>query len=185
MPDARLPERAPELTVAQAFAGLPQEAPERSAWPLLEQRIAARQPRHRARWPLLLAAAAVLAVAAVMPRLITPPPAPATPVVADTPVQTPGLEALMAESAQLEGFITRVSNPDLGSANATMLSLEFEDGLQLLDSRLADPTLDRPSREQLWQRRVSLLRDYAGLQATTQSLVSQGQNLDGALVATF
>lgn len=185
MPDARLPERAPELTVAEAFAGLPQEMPERSAWPLLEQRIAARQPRPRARWPFLLAAAAVLAVAALIPRLLTTPLAPAPATVAATPVDVPDLDALMAESAQLENFITRVANHDVGSANATMLGLEFEDRLQQLDSRLSDPTLARQDRELLWQRRVALLRDYAGLQGTTQWLTAQGQSLDGALVATF
>ena len=43
--DARLPER--ELTVAEAFARLPLETPERSAWPVLAARLAATEDRPR------------------------------------------------------------------------------------------------------------------------------------------
>ena len=46
-----------------AFAALPQEAPDADLWP----RIARARPRARTRWPAWLAAAAVLAMAAVVP----------------------------------------------------------------------------------------------------------------------
>ena len=184
MPDIQTPER--ELSVAEAFGRLPLETPERSAWPLLERRIAAKPSgRPRSRWPFALAAAAMLAVAALTPRLMSPPtPVPVTePVAASTAPTT--LDNLMAESAQLENYISATSNDDVASASAAVLGLEFEDRLRQLDVALSSPTLDPQNRLQLWQQRVNLLRDYAGLQGTSQWLASDGATLDGALVATF
>src|SRR5688572_12331882 len=102
MPDMKTPEN--ELGIAEAFGRLPLETPDRSAWPLMAERIAAAQPaRPRPRWPLALAAAATLAVAALMPRLMSPTTAPATDPVAGTPATAPiPLESLMIESARLE-----------------------------------------------------------------------------------
>jgi hypothetical protein len=187
MPDAHTPERG--LSAAEALSRLPLETPDRSAWPLLERRIIAAQPAAgpRRRWPLALAAAATLAVAALMPRLLSPPViAPtATPVATTTAPARGELEALMTESAQLENFISAVSADDMASASAAALGLEFEDRLRRLDVALSAPTLDMQTRTQLWQQRVSLLREYAGVQGTSQWLAADGGSLDGALVATF
>lgn len=187
MPDIRPTDR--ELGVAEALGRLPLETPERSAWPLLAERIAAAQPvRPRPRWPFALAAAATLAVAALMPRLMSPTTAPATDPVATTrPTATAPipLESLMIESAQLENYISAVADDSMASASATLLSLEFEDRLRRIDVALSAPTLDADSRAQLWQQRVALLREYAGVQGTSQWLAVDGGTLDGALVATF
>ncbi len=186
MPDAHTPSH--ELSVAEALARLPLETPDRSAWPLLERRIIAAAPAHpRPRWPFAIAAAAVLAVAALMPRLMTPPPtAPApAPLATTAPATADELDALMRESAQLENFISAVSADEMASASAAALGLEYEDRLRRLDVALSAPTLDLPTRTQLWQQRVSLLREYAGVQGTSQWLAADGGTLDGALVATF
>lgn len=186
MPDTHTPER--ELGAAEALARLPLESPERSAWPLLERRIIAAQTAARPRWPFAVAAAAVLAVAALMPRLMTPPgPAPTdvTPVAATTTPAGDSLDALMTESAQLENFISAVSADDMATASTAALGLEFEDRLRRLDVALSAPTLDVDTRTRLWQQRVSLLREYAGVQGTSQWLAADGGSLDGALVATF
>jgi hypothetical protein len=183
MPDARIPDRS--VTVAEAFAALPMEAPERSAWPLLEQRILASQPRRTPRWPFALAAAAVLALAAVMPGLLDrSATAPETPFVAAVENPDP-LSALMAESAQLELFIGAATTDAMASASGTLVSLAFEDRLQRVDSALSDPALGDGDRELLWQQRVSLLREYAGVQGTRQWLAAQGATLDGAVVSTY
>lgn len=180
--DARLPER--ELTVAQAFDRLPLDTPDRSAWPALEAHIA-RQQRKRPRWPFALAAAAVLALAALMPGwLAKPAPTVDAPFVAAVQSTDP-LDALMAESAQLEHFISAASNDAMESASTTMLSLAFEERVQRVDAALSDPSLDDASRQLLWQQRVSLLREYAGVQGTRQWLAAQGATLDGALVSTY
>ena len=186
MPDAHTPGRG--LSAADALSRLPLETPDRSAWPLLERRIAAQpaaQPRRR--WPFALAAAASLAVAALMPRLLSPPdvaPGGAPAATTTTPVRGE-LEALMTESAQLENFISAVSADEMATASAAALGLEFEDRLRRLDVALSAPTLDSATRTQLWQQRVSLLREYAGVQGTSQWLAADGGSLDGALVATF
>jgi hypothetical protein len=71
------------------------------------------------------------------------------------------------------------------SASTTMLSLAFEERVQRVDAALSDPALDDASRQLLWQQRVSLLREYAGVQGTRQWLAAQGATLDGALVSTY
>lgn len=187
MPDIHTPDR--ELSVAEAFGRLPLETPDRSAWPLLERRIAAKpSARPRPRWPFALAAAATLAVAALAPRMMAPASAPAADPVATTPAPATApipLEELMIESARLENFITTVADDEMASANAAALSLEFEDRLRRIDVALSTPTLDVESRTRLWQQRVTLLRDYAGVQGTSQWLAAEGGTLDGALVATY
>ncbi len=180
--DARLPER--ELTVAQAFDRLPLDTPDRSAWPALAAHIARKQHK-RPRWPFALAAAAVLALAALMPGwLAQRAPTVDAPFVAAVQSTDP-LDALMAESAQLEHFISAASNDAMESASTTMLSLAFEERVQRVDAALSDPSLDDASRQLLWQQRVSLLREYAGVQGTRQWLAAQGATLDGALVTTY
>lgn len=187
MPDIRPTDR--DISIAEAFGRLPLETPERSAWPLLAERIAATPPvRPRPRWPFALAAAATLAVAALMPRLMSPTTAPTSDPVAATPATATApipLESLMIESARLENLISAVADDDMASASTALLGLEFEDRLRRIDVALSAPTLDADSRAQLWQQRVGLLREYAGVQGTSQWLATDGDTLDGALVATF
>jgi hypothetical protein len=181
--DIRLPER--DLPMAEALGQLPLETPDRSAWPALAAHIAANQRRRRPRWPFALAAAAAVAMAALMPSLLSQrAPAVATPFVAAIESSDP-MDALMAESAQLEHFISATGNDAMASANSTMLSLAFEDRLQRVDAALSDPGLDDATRQILWQQRVSLLREYAGVQGTRQWLAAQGTPLEGALVSTY
>ena len=181
--DARVPGN--QLTLAQALAGLPQETPDRSAWPALAAHMAARRTARRPRWPFALAAAAALAIAALMPQWMAQrTPAEPAPFVAAVQSADP-LDALMAESAQLEHFISAASNDAMETASSTMLGLAFEERLQRVDASLSDPALDDAARQQLWQQRVSLLREYAGVQGTRQWLAAQGATLDGALVSTY
>ncbi|HEU0154225.1 MAG TPA: hypothetical protein VFQ84_12865 [Arenimonas sp.] len=180
MPDAPAHDR--RLPIADALQRLPLEAPDRSAWPALQRRIAAAHAPRRRRWPFALAAAAVLALAALLPGRLSPPPvAPAE--VAAAP--SPELEVLMAESARLEHLVSAVSPRAMATASGTLLDLEFEDRLQRIDIALSDPALGADGRAALWQLRVSLLREYAGFQGTRQYLAADGSTVDGALVATF
>jgi hypothetical protein len=121
---------------------------------------------------------------ALMPGLRSPPPAVEAPFVAAVQSADP-LDALMAESAQLEHFISAASSDAMDSASATLVNLAFEDRLQRVDAALSDPALDDAARQSLWQQRVSLLREYAGVQGTRQWLAAQGATLDGALVTTY
>src|SRR5688500_4370400 len=123
MPDVRIP--AQEPTLAEAFSALPLEAPDRSAWPLLAERIAAAQPVPRRearvrRWLFAGAAAAALGAIALLPRDIATPadPAPAAPLVADATTPAADLGSLMAESARLEYLLQQVRDDNAGSASA-------------------------------------------------------------------
>ena len=57
--------------------------------------------------------------------------------------------------------------------------------MQQLDVALSDPGLTPDQRAALWQRRVDLLREYAGVNGTAQWLAAQGRDFDGDLVAVF
>ena len=180
----------PGLTLSEAIARLPLEAPDRSAWPLLAERFDAVRNRPRGpRWPFALAAAAaaVLALALVLPlpRDQAAVPAGDSPAMAGATTEPADLEALMAESAQLEALLATVSRDETGSANALLLAMELEDRIARLDGALASTDLDPDERTALWRERVATLRDYASLQGTAQWVAAQGGSLDGALVATF
>jgi hypothetical protein len=193
MPDARIP--AQEPTPAEAFSALPLDAPDRSAWPALAERIAAAQPaprRRAARWLFAGAAAAALGAIALLPRDVLSPSLPdggavatAEPASASAaPDGTPDVDALIAESARLENLLYAVDAEAL-SASATALSLEYEERVQRIDVALSDPSLSADERTALWERRVDLLREHAGLQGTAQWLATQGGAYDGDLVAVF
>ncbi|KFN50969.1 hypothetical protein P873_05020 [Arenimonas composti TR7-09 = DSM 18010] len=182
------------MEIGAALMALPLETPDRSAWPRLAERIAAaeraRAPRRR--WPFALAAAAVLALVALMPRWqagTLPSPAPSSPVATAPASGVAGEDAslaeLMSESARLEHLLAAMGGSDALSASATLVSLEFDDRLARLDTALADPSLDAEDRRLLWRHRVALLRDYAGLQGTAQWLAAEGRGGDGELVAVF
>ena len=182
--DIRQP--GPELTVAEALSRLPLETPDRSAWPVLAARIDATSDRPRGpRWPFALAAAAaaVLALALVLPLRPADPGQPAGPLPAQP--DAAGVQALMAESAQLEALLAALSRDEAGSASALALALAYEDRLRDLDATLAAPGLPAERQRQLWQARVGLLREYAGLRGTEQWVAMQGGRFDGALVATY
>lgn len=176
MPDATPAMR--ELTVAEALARLPLESPPAAAWPVLAASLPA--PRARWRWPVALAAAA-LALLAVIPGYLAPPPG----ATATAPVPTSAIEPLMAQSAQLETLLGVVSNQGMATASATLLGLAFEDQLQQIDDGLAQPGLTPAQRAALWERRVAVLREYASVLGTHQRLAANGSQLDGILVATY
>ncbi len=189
MPD-EIRSAPPGLTLSEAIARLPLEAPDRSAWPLLAERFDAVRKRPRGpRWPFALAAAAaaVLALAVVLPlpRNGGEGSPAESPRLADTPAEPASLDALMAESAQLEALLATVSRDGTSSANALLLSLELEDRITDLDAALASGELTPDERAALWHERIAILRDYASLMGTAQWLAMQGGRLEGALVATF
>ncbi|WP_374601063.1 hypothetical protein [Arenimonas sp.] len=178
------------LLLSEAIARMPLEAPDRSAWPLLAERFDAPRKRPRGpRWPFALAAAAaaVLALAVVLPlpRDQAASPAADSPAMAGTTPGATSLDALMAESAQLEALLATVSRDEPGSANTLLLGMALEERIARVDEALASPDLSQGERAALWQERVATLRDYASLQGTAQWVAVQGGQHDGALVATF
>lgn len=183
MPDDVLP--ANGIPITQAFAALPLESPDASAWPALARRLA---PPRRApsRWPLALAAAAVIGLAIfALPREASTPDVAATAANGGANAAGPGeLAALMSESARLERLVAVASDDGASSASAAALSLALEDSLKDVDGELAANT--DPARQlSLWQQRVDLLRDVARVETSRHYLAAQGRNFDVALVAAY
>ena len=191
------------LTLGEALAQLPLAAPDASAWPALAARLARSatpaaasttgfQSRHSLsslparprRLALSMALAASLLALALLPRGLDQATQAVRAPAATAVASTRSLDQLMAESARLETLIT-ASDAVASSASAAMLSLELDDRLQLLDSRLAGSTLGDAERQSLWQQRVALLRDYAGFESTRRWYAAKGRNLDVALVAAY
>lgn len=179
MPDDRIFSQG--ITLAEALHSLPLETPERSAWPELMAQLPT--PQRARRWPWAVAAAAVLAVAVFIPLSQRAPPNTAS--IASVPVATSPLTLVMNESAQLEQLLGHLDNPHSTSASSALISLQLEDQLEQLDGQLSVAALSDVQRLRLWQVRVGLLREYAGVQSTQQWLSSQGERLDGALVAVY
>lgn len=169
----------PPLELHSALQALPLEQPVRSAWPALAARL---PPAAHPRWPWALAASVLLAVALVSTlgesaqRVVaSAPPAPVDP-----------LPQLRSESAQLEALLAAAANGATTSAPVVVLSAELEDRLQGIDDRLGSAALTDAQRLPLWQQRVDVLRELAGLQSTQQWLAARGeQGYDGALVVAF
>lgn len=189
MPDDRDLHDGTGIPVGDAFAALPLEAPARSAWPALAARLDASR-RRRTCWPLALAAAAALALAAVLPLRLLSPEAVDDPVAsapADAPVATPAdarLAALMNESARLEALLALADDDRYASAPAAVLAIDLEDRVRAVDAALAG-TGDPDRRRALWMRRVELLRELAGFESSRQWLAARGERFDGALVLAY
>ena len=182
MPDLFAPDRAPGIAIADAFARLPLETPERSAWPALAARLPA--PRRPTRWPYALAAAAVLALALVsFPRTPTMTPASVATTTGATTTESQQA-ALMAESARLERLLAAASDDGASSATAAALSLALEDRLHVVDASL-ESSRDPQQQLSLWQQRVDLLREAASLETSRHYLAAEGRSLDMALVAAY
>lgn len=167
------------LEIGDALSRLPLETPLRSAWPQLAKTL---PKRARARWPWALAAAAVLLIALGLPRTAVSPLGDHSR--SGVAVADP-VAALMSESARLESLVASAHDERASSASAAMLGLEIEDRLHAVDSSLAAARLSEPQRLALWQQRVALLRDYAGLETSRRWYAAEGQNLDVALVAAY
>ena len=171
------------VPLALALAQLPEEAPDRDAWPLLAARL--RRPRRLARWPLALAASLLLGFL-LLPKVSTPPPAQesaSAQAAAGQSARDAELAALMSESERLERLVY-AADEGATSASAAAISAAYEDQLHSLDAELAandDPARTLP----LWQQRVELLRGVAAVETSRHYLASQGGSFDVALVAAY
>ncbi|KFN43527.1 hypothetical protein [Arenimonas oryziterrae] len=171
------------LPIAEAFARLPLESPDASAWPLLSARLAKQQ--RKPRWQVAAAAAVLIGLGWMLfPRGEAPTQIAGTDTSASGTSSTPDLAGLMAESARLERLVAAASDDGASSANTAALGLALEDSLRSLDSELAVAS-DPAAQLALWQQRVEVLRDVASLETSRHYLASQGQSLDVALVAAY
>ncbi len=171
--------RQPGLSLGQAFANLPIEAPARSAWPALARRL--KPDRRNLRWPLALAAS--LLALMLLPRGLPVPASNPNPTAAAA-AQRVELDELMSESSRLERLIDVASDDGASSATAAAFSLELGDRLHALDSEI-EANRDPDRQLELWRQRLQLLRSVAALEASRHYLAAEGRNFDVALVSTY
>ena len=181
--DTRHPHMRAPADWASAFAALPQERPEGDAWPAIAARLPARP---RAQWPVRIAVAAALALAVIVPlRLMGPVPGQPTPADLATttaPASTDPLDALQAESAQLESLLSVARDDRVSSGAAAEVAVDLDRQLARIDANLAQPDLPRERQLALWQARVDALRASVGFESERRWLAAQGERYDGALV---
>jgi hypothetical protein len=91
--------------------------------------------------------------------------------------------ALQAESAQLEALLAIARDDRVASASGAALAVEFDRRIGRIDASLSQPGLADIDRAELWQARVSTMRELAGIETTQRWLQSSGERYDGALVS--
>ena len=179
--DIRSAHRGAPADWGSAFAALPLERPDRDAWSEIAPRLRARP---RSPWPARLAIAAMLALVLIVPlRMLGPIPT-GTPHEVATHTTGPAdpLDALYAESAQLEGLLDVARDDRVSSATAAEVGVDLDRQLARIDGALAQPGLSRDRQLALWQERVDTLRASVGFESTRRWMVAQGDRYDGALV---
>jgi len=91
--------------------------------------------------------------------------------------------ALQAESAQLEALLAIARDDRVASASGAALAVELDRRIGRIDASLSQPGLADVDRAELWQARVSTMRELAGIETTQRWLLSSGERYDGALVS--
>jgi hypothetical protein len=143
--------------------------------PARSKRAIARQSRIETDTVL---AASVAASATVQTETV---PVPA----ATTGEDADSLQKLKAKSAQLEALLALALDERVANASSELLSSELESGIAAVDAALSQPGVADTRKQELWQRRVDLLQQLAGVEATSRWLAAQGASNETALVSVY
>jgi len=92
---------------------------------------------------------------------------------------------LKTQSAQLEALVSLARDERVANASSELLSSELDSGIADIDGALAQPDLADARKQELWQQRVHLLQQLAGVEATSRWLAAQGASNDTALVSVY
>jgi hypothetical protein len=95
------------------------------------------------------------------------------------------LQKLKAKSAQLEALLALALDERVANASSELLSSELESGIAAVDAALSQPGVADTRKQELWQRRVDLLQQLAGVEATSRWLAAQGASSETALVSVY
>lgn len=96
---------------------------------------------------------------------------------------TDAVPSLQAQSARLEALVAIARDERVGNASSELLSAELDAGIAAVDASLSHDDLDDTRRQQLWQQRVELLQQLAGVESTARWLAAQGMSNETALVS--
>ena len=84
------------------------------------------------------------------------------------------LQDLKTHSAQLEALVALARDDRVSSGSRELLSAELDAGIATVDAALSQSDLTDARRLELWQQRVDLLQQLAGMEATSRWLAAQG-----------
>lgn len=180
-----------ESAWAEAFARLPAEAPQGDGWQRLSAALDAQgnahAPRtrppgrrwHPAAW---LAAAAVAALAIVLPWPVARDGDPTPPDAIVATREAPDLQALYATSARLEVLLAHARDGRVASGSAAAMTAELESRVAAIDAALAQPGLPADRQAALWAERVEALEALVSFEGTRRWLAVNGAHYDGTLV---
>lgn len=93
------------------------------------------------------------------------------------------LQKLKTQSAQLEALVALARDDRVGNASSTLLSGEIDAGIATVDAALSQTELTDARKQELWQQRVDLLQQLAGVEATSRWLAAQGASNETRLVS--
>ena len=179
MPDIPSIATAPPDSWQDAFASLPSANAPEDSW----QRITATlDTRRTSRAPIWLAAAAALVLAIALPwqytqRGDTPDASVAFPIAAAGHT----LDALYAESAQLESLLRVARDERVSTGTAAAMAAELDSRVASIDMALMRPGLSPDQQMALWRDRVEALRTLTSFESTRRWLAANGSRYDGAL----
>lgn len=95
------------------------------------------------------------------------------------------LQKLKTQSAQLEALVALARDEHVANASSELLSSGLDSSIAAVDAALSQPDLAETRRQELWQQRVDLLQQLAGIEATSRWLAAQGASNDTALVSVY
>ncbi len=101
---------------------------------------------------------------------------------AESDASTQPIEALYAESAQLEQLLALVRDERVASGASAALSSDLDDRVASIDAALTQPGLDTAERDRLWQQRVDAMQQLVGIE-TTRVLAARGDTFNASLVS--
>ncbi|MEL1263561.1 hypothetical protein [Pseudoxanthomonas putridarboris] len=84
------------------------------------------------------------------------------------------LDALYAESAQLEAVLAQLPEARMANAAAEALSAGLHDRVASIDVALSQPALPSDTQADLWRRRVDALRQLTGVETTQRWQLARG-----------
>lgn len=93
------------------------------------------------------------------------------------------LEQLKLQSAQLEALVAMARDERVGNASNELLSSELDAGIAAVDAALSQADVADSRKQELWQQRVDLLQQLAGVEATSRWLAAQGTSNDTLFVS--
>lgn len=146
--------------VAGRLAALAGFEPPAGGWQAVLAARDTREARLDRRWPLALAAAALVATVGIAARLQAAREALDTGPGGASPAQPPVAAEMRAENERLESILARLPERRAMRGSTAFTVAELEDRIALLDDRLSRVALEpnAPERsERLWQERVEVM----------------------------